>query len=514
INTTYETAKSYRDEVSSERFYINPSFLFKLSNKTEILLEGDFLKDNRTNDYGTGAVNYELANVPRNRFLGAKWSNVNTVQKGATATISHRFNERWEIKSTSAVQDYSNDLFSTTRPNASNNFVKADGKWIRGVQRTQINENYYISQLDLTGKFSTGSVKHAVLFGADADKYNTATTAYTNIAKYDSINIYDLNMYKQRNDIPNLDTNTLTKAPISRTGIYIQDLISITEKLKVLAGARFTYIETSSNVYTAKTKATTEAKNFDGAVTPRFGLVYQPKKYISIFASYANSFTLNTGVDINGKPLAPSFIDQYEAGIKNDLFKGLLSANLTVYQIKNSGLAQQSLENGNTNANIKELAGEVTSKGLEVDIMSKPIHGFSFLAGYSYNETRYTKSNIYIIGSLLRYNPNHTANASAYYTFPKNTFMKGFNVGLNATYIGERQAGRSTRLTINNDAYKLISLRDYTLLDFSAGYAKGQYSIRAKVSNLSNELNYNAHDDNSINPIAPRMFFATLAYKL
>ena len=34
------------------------------------------------------------------------------------------------------------------------------------------------------------------------------------------------------------------------------------------------------------------------------------------------------------------------------------------------------------------------------------------------------------------------------------------------------------------------------------------------MANLLNELTYNAHDDNSINPIAPRNFAATLSYKL
>jgi iron complex outermembrane receptor protein len=43
LNATYESANSYRDQVSSTRYYINPSFLFKLGNKTELIVEGDFL---------------------------------------------------------------------------------------------------------------------------------------------------------------------------------------------------------------------------------------------------------------------------------------------------------------------------------------------------------------------------------------------------------------------------------------------------------------------------------------
>jgi len=37
--------------------------------------------------------------------------------------------------------------------------------------------------------------------------------------------------------------------------------------------------------------------------------------------------------------------------------------------------------------------------------------------------------------------------------------------------------------------------------------------VRLKLSNLFNQLSYYAHDDNSINPIAPRQFVATFSYK-
>ena len=59
-----------------------------------------------------------------------------------------------------------------------------------------------------------------------------------------------------------------------------------------------------------------------------------------MFASYSNSFTPNTGTTVDLQPLDPSIIDQYEAGIKKDFWKGILSTNVTVYQISNDNLAQ------------------------------------------------------------------------------------------------------------------------------------------------------------------------------
>lgn len=513
INTSYEKSRSFRDGVSAERFYINPSFIFKLGKKTDILIEGDYLNDDRTADYGVGAINYALIDIPRNRFLGVAWSNIKTEQKSISTTITHRFNDRWQIKSVTSYQNFNNNLFANQRPNGNNQFIKQNGDWIRGLQKTEINEDYYITQLDLTGKFNTGSIKHILLVGADADKYVTENLAYNAVSKYDTVNVFDLNKYKAHNDIPDLTPKTLTSSPINRVGVYVQDLISITEKIKVLAGVRFSYLETFSNVFAYSSNTTIKTENYSNAFTPRFGIVYQPLKTMSLFVSYANSFNPNSGVDVSGKALAPSYVNQYEAGIKNDLFKGLLSANVTAYQIVNSNVAQISLENGNTNTNIKELAGEVTSQGIELDIMSKEWKGISFIGGYSYNETKYTKTNTYIEGSKLLYNPNNTANASIHYTFRNMKWLNGLNLGVNALYTGERAAGRLTRVQVVNDTYKPIPLTAFTQIDASLGYVKNNFSLRVKLTNLTNELNYYVHDDNSVNPIAPRQFSATAGFK-
>jgi len=525
VNTTYEKANSFRDNVHSQRYYINPSLLVKIGKQTELLLEGDYLDDKRTSDFGVGAINYSLINIPRSRFLGASWSYYNTEQKTATATITHRFNKNWELRSTTGYQSFNSDLSGTTRPNGSSQFIQPDGRWVRGLQRSGSHENYLITQFDLTGCVQTGKWKHILLLGADADNYHTDALAYAysnaalgNKNIYDTINVFDLGKYKQRNDIPDITATTITHTVQRRAGLYAQDLISITEQLKLLAGIRYTYQE-SINGYVdslVKNSRTNTIGTADKAFSPRAGLVYQPVKTISLFASYSNSFTLNTGTDIYLNPLKPSFINQYEAGIKTELFKRNVSANITVYRIVNSNLAQMAITdasgNANNNSNIKELAGEVTSKGVEIDIMSKPIQGFQFIGGYSYNQTKYTKSNTFVVGSKLRYNPEHTANASVHYTFDEAGILKGWSAGFVAYYIGKRVAGRST--TVASPTFALMPIPDYVQLDASVAYTVQKLTLRLKCSNLLNRLSYYVHDDNSVNPIAPRQVAASISLKL
>lgn len=511
LNGTYETANSFRQGVSSERFYVNPSLIVKFSKKTELLLESDYIKDRRTPDFGVGIINYKIVDIARERFLGVPWSTYKSEQFSTTSTLSHQFSEQWKLNFVGAFRSYKTDLFANTRPNTGT-LIGTDGTWIRNIQRAATNEDYYLAQIDLTGKLNTGKVSHQLLFGTDVEQFNTITTTYNQLARYDTVNVFGTKQYNIRTDIPNLTASTLTSSPVKRFGVYVQDLICLNKKIKLLAGLRYSYQTTGSEVFTYSTNTNTSSTNFDGAFTPRLGLVYQPTQNHSIFASYANSFVLNTGIDIAGNALPPSLVDQYEVGVKNELVNGKVSVNLTAYRILNHNMAQNSLVNGNTYTYIKELAGSVQSEGIELDFAARPINGLNLMAGYSYNETKYIKSNTYIEGSLLKYNPNHTANASANYRFGEG-ILKGLTLGMTSVYIGKRYAGRSTRVQVANDTYQLTELPDYVQLDGMIGYIFHNISLNGKVGNIFNVLSYNVHDDNSVNPIAPRNYSLTLKVK-
>jgi len=511
LNGSYEQANSFRNYVDSKTYYINPSLIFEVTPKTTILLEGDYTNTNTTPDFGTGIVNYQLVNIPRDRFMGVSWGEYKAKQSFMSGKITHTFNDKLSISSLTGLRYYNTDLFSNARPNTSGSVIAQNGDWKRNIQRSAVDDSYFIEQLDLNANFKTGALKHQALVGFDIESSETQTTAYNQFANYDLINIYNDYNPAIEPAIPVMTQNTLTKNPLNRYGIYAQDLISLQKYIKLLVGARYSNIESTSNVFTYATQTTVETKATDKAFSPKIGLTVQPTKQQSLFASYSNSFALNTGVDINGNALDPSIIDQYEIGIKNKLLHNKLSINATVYQINNSNLAQTSLENGNTNSNVKELAGATKTQGAELDMEYLPFRNLRILGGYSYTKTTYTQSNTYIVGSELKYNPKNTANLSAAYTFTKGA-LKNVQLGFISSYIGERFAGRSTRLTVQNDAYKLIPLAAYFTHDITLGYDLKKWNFKAKLSNITNTLSYNVHDDNSLNPIAPFNFSINAQY--
>ena len=62
----------------------------------------------------------------------------------------------------------------------------------------------------------------------------------------------------------------------------------------------------------------------DRAFSPKAGLIYMPNENLSVFATYTNSFSPNTGRDVNTDTgLKPSIIDQFEVGIKKNVWNNV-----------------------------------------------------------------------------------------------------------------------------------------------------------------------------------------------
>jgi iron complex outermembrane receptor protein len=500
-----QKANSFRNFVKSDVVYINPSLQINPTSKTTILLEGDYLKSNNTPDFGAGVINYKIISLPRDRFTGVSWGRYYANQSMINSKLTHNWSKSMSMNIQSAFRYYKTDLFTNVRPNSID--VKSDGSWSRSIQRTQIEDLYWIQQIDLKLSLQTGKLKHQLLIGFDAEQMRTLNTNFNIYKNYDQINVFD--EYKNANEvpIPALTKNTRTNNPVVRFGIYAQDYIQISKQIKLMIGGRLNKIKTESDVYTYSTSTNEATKKIENPFSPKIAFVYQPNSKTSVFSSYSNSFTINTGIDINGNNLKPSVIDQIEIGLKKKWYNGKIQVNTTCYLINNSNLAQTALLNGNTYSNFKELAGATRSVGVEIDAKFEPINNLNIMFGYSFNETKYTKSNIYIVGSELKYNPKNTANISMTYDVEKGIF-KNMNFGLIFPYVGTRYGGRSTRLTVDNDILRLIKLNDYWLVDINLGYSYKKIKLSGKISNLFNVLNYNIHDDNSLNPISPVNFSA------
>lgn len=552
VNGAYEYAESFRDFVQSEKYYFNPSFVFNLSPKSQLIVEADYLKNNFTPDFGIGAIenkdkSYSLnTGLGRNVFLGADWQYQDVEQVSTNATFNHQFNNNWSLNSTVSYQNYTKNYFSTERvqwgyATASPNKLS----WNRPLNRTYNEQNYTSAQVNLNGEFNTGSINHKVLIGTDADYGVSDSYTYynpTNNKNYGTSYFYGTNggsdlLYLDNpstwmgGNMPESQRLEKTRVNTRRIGVYAQDFVSLTKEFKVIAGLRWSYIENMPTLNTKfKTNLKSEVNNSatsDQAISPKVGLVYNPNDNLSIFATYTNSFVANTGLDVSTlNSLKPSMVDQYEVGAKKNLWNNAVAVNLSLYQISYRDFYQAFIDPATGIAttdprNLKEFVGKMRSRGVELDITGNPTTNLSIIGGISYNNSVYldTPEKVgYVENQRLVRTPATTANLSLFYTFTQG--FKGLKIGASAYYIGDRLAGwndtktGANSLAARNGVSRAFELKDYTTVSFSAGYEWKKFMIQAKVGNLFDVENYNVHENYSVNPITPRNYYFTLTYRL
>lgn len=561
INGAYEHAESFRDIVESEKYYFNPSFLFNLSEKSQLIVEADYLKNNFTPDFGIGSItekdqSYRLNDaVSRNTFFGTDWQYQDVQQASTNVTFNHQFNERWSLNATASYQNYTKDYFSSERVQWIYDTKDATVdpnrlSWKRPFGKTYNEQNYTSAQININGEFNTGKINHKVLIGSDADYSQADAYAYTITAPKNLLYLDDPSTWGSI-DMPNSTLNTRNRINTRRIGIYAQDFISLTKQLKVIAGLRWSYIE---NMPTLTTRFTLNDKievanssTSDNAFSPKIGLVYAPNENLSVFATYTNSFASNAGytsdqfgsvntnqpvtdvqnqlTTLSKQSIKPSTVDQYEIGVKKNFWNNALAVNLTAYQIMYNNYYQTywfaSGSNGapinSTDTNLKEFSGNMRSRGVELDITGNPTENLSIIGGFSYNNSVYidTPEKGYVENQRLVRTPATTANASVFYKFTN--YVKGLKIGAGIYYIGDRIAGwndsKSTNASRNNVS-RMFDLKDYTTVSLSVGYEWNKFSIQGKVGNLFDVVNYNVHENYSVNPITPRNYYFTLTYKL
>lgn len=526
LNAVYENSESFRDVVQRERIYVNPSFLFKITPKTDFVLQADYLNDDWTPDFGIAMVDKKIVELPRNLYMGADWSNGKTKQSSVSGLFKHCFNLNWKLNFNSSYQYYNREWIGTERIQPTINAF-----WERPLGQAKNKERIIADQLSLTGTFNTFSLKHQLFTGVDWE--NSVAEAYTfvftNPSTYGSGYVTDFANFDQGSGIiPESRKTRFVETTTSRFGVYAQDLISFEKYFKVLLGLRWSWqqteiVTTNFNINPIAIVEVESPIRLDNAFTPKIGLVFQPDENTSLFASYSNSFTPNSGTTVELQPIEASIITQYEAGIKKEFVNQRMSLGVTAYHIVNDNFAQTAQfdinGNLNTNPDIKVLNGETTSKGIEIDLTANPTKGWTMMAGYSYNDMRFTKTSVtqggFIEGDRLTRTPYCTANFSTNYQFTE--FLKGFNLGAVVSYMGRRLGGWNNDYQISNAGEvsireRVFSVSDFTTIDFSAGYQWKNYSILAKLSNITNELNYTVHENYSINPIAPRQITAILKY--
>ncbi|MFB5946845.1 TonB-dependent receptor domain-containing protein [Albibacterium profundi] len=390
-----------------------------------------------------------------------------------------------------------------------NYLARADQSTIDSKDRS-----FEIQQL-FTGDFHIGSMRNRVVLGLDYYVTNIDELFYG--SEYDIVPLHNPNFdYSQFNgenqaamyDNEDIDFTWPVNKQSKTYSAFVSDVLNLTDQLSVLAALRIDRFENAAGV---------EGVAYEGydqnALSPKFGIVYQPiLDKVSIFANYQNSFTnkgFYSAYDAESSQIVQEAADlehanQVEGGVKLDLLNGKLTTSLSYYNIlvENMLRADPNPDAAQLSAQIQD--GSQRSKGFEVDLIASPLEGLNIVAGFSYNDSEYEKSDADVLGRRpTTASSPYLGNLWVSYRFPQH-IAKGFGIGFGGNYASENKI-------LNSVYYGEFSLPSYTVLNASAFYDFPKVRIGLKVDNITNEHYWIGYT--TANPQSTRQMVASLSYK-
>ncbi len=349
--------------------------------------------------------------------------------------------------------------------------------------------------VSLQGQVELAGMQHDLVLGVD-DEYRK---------------IYRADLIRQKSQAPSfsyLDPvygrevagTTVSAADSAQTdllrsdSVFLQDSIHLNEQWILVAGGRFQeYDQYAGKGRPFKANTDTNGQKW----VPRAGLVYRYSDSLSFYGSYTESFKPNSTIaPLSGSStvldgsVAPEEAKSWELGAKLVL-PGLITGNIALFDIKKRNVLVANAEGPVT---IYSAAGEVRSRGLEMDLSGQLSERWSLIGSYAYTDAEVTEDPTYQ-GKKLQNVARNSGSLSAVYDFGSLIGGDQLRVGAGARYVGER-AGNAV-----ND----FDLPGYTVAD-----AFATYDTRLDGQKVKFQLNVKNLFDRTYYTSAASRFFVSM----
>ncbi|MCP1474526.1 iron complex outermembrane receptor protein [Pseudomonas sp. EB276 TE3739] len=335
----------------------------------------------------------------------------------------------------------------------------------------------------LEGKVNVLGMQHDLVFGVDDE--------YRKIYREDLIRQKSLSTFSYLNPVYGREVmGTTVSAPDSAQtdklrsdSLFLQDSIHLNEQWILVAGGRFQeYDQYAGKGVPFKANTDSNGQKW----VPRAGLVYRYTDALSFYGSYTESFKPNSTIaPLSGSStvldgsIAPEEAKSWELGARLDM-PGSITGNIALFDIKKRNVLVANSEGPTT---IYSAAGEVRSRGLEVDVSGQLSEHWNLIGSYAYTDAEVTEDPDYK-GKRLQNVAKNSGSLSAVYDFGNVFGGDQLRVGAGARYVGER-AGNAV-----ND----FDLPSYTVADAFATYdtmVEGQrVKFQLNVKNLFDRTYY------------------------
>ncbi|BBP53840.1 TonB-dependent receptor [Pseudomonas sp. St386] len=453
LNVIGEGGDTFRDHVETERYGIAPVVSWQVNDTTRLTFEGDFMRNNAPLDRGVTHYAGQRGTASRDTFFGEKDAGkLHNDNNMLQVRFEHMLNDDWTLAGGTQWLD------GTLQGNAiEGNGIAADGRTLgRNFNYRKLEWTDRDTQLNLTGHFSTGGFEHTLLTGIEYEDYD-----YQSIIQRSSgavgaypIDIFDPVYGQPRPALTRTPTND--QENLKTFGVFVQDQVALTERLKLLAGARFERFEHEYESFVPQNPPGSRNWNVtDSAVTPRLGVIYDLTDTVAVYANTARSFKPNSGASREGGGFKPEEGKSYEMGVKWEALDRQLSVDAAVYQIEKRNV----LTTDPVDSTFSVAAGEVRSRGFDLNVAGNLTPEWRVIGGYAYVDAEVTKDINIPSGTRLLNVPKNTFSLLNVYEF-QDGGLKGLGLGVGAKYVDER-AGQTAANAFSMDSYTVVDLLGY-----------------------------------------------------
>lgn len=486
LNVAYESSDSFRDFVEYDSFFISPVVEIKVGDRTKLTFEYEHQKYNFVFDNGF-PIEPEILQLPRSRFLGEpNFANGEVTFNSLTYRLEHDFDDNWKFRQGFNVL---NANLNDARQ-ASSGSLQDDRRTLDRLFYASDEEHENITlQNQISGKFSTGSIRHNVVFGVDL-----ARNLFSYIFAPDlelSIDIFNPQYGGTPTPVEGGSPFGL-KIVSENVGLFAENLIELTPNFKVSLGGRLDF-----NDYSTQDRVSGDIlKQSNTRFSPRVGIIYQPSDVTSLYFNWSNGFSPQFQARSRTKEqFEPQTTEQFEVGVKQNFLDNKLSATLALFQI-----TKQNVLTPDPVDDIFQIqTGEQRSRGIELDIAGEISPGWKVIANYAYIDGKVTKDNLIPVGDRLFGVPEHSAGLWTSYELQSGS-LQGLGFGAGLYFVGEQEV----------DLPNKFKLASYLRADASIFYRRQNYRFAVNFKNISN-IKYYEVDGYSIDPAPPFTVLGTVS---
>lgn len=228
--------------------------------------------------------------------------------------------------------------------------------------------------------------------------------------------------YIDPNAIPNSNSINTSTGKTTGYALFGQATYSLTEQLDVVGGLRYDFEHKTQSTKGEfqvlpgppfTTVADTSATADFSAISPKAGLALHLNEGSHLYFNYSRGFRTGGFTQLSLDPSQPplfSFKPEYsnnlEIGWKQSLPDHKLRYNLTFFYIKATDVQVPTLVLPQA-ITVTRNAGELESKGVEVEISATPVPHLQFDYNFGYTDAKYTTLKLSQNGSEVNLNGNH-----------------------------------------------------------------------------------------------------------